>query len=235
MCTTCGDGMKDASEACDRSDPNDPNQDRCTSSCKLSYCGDGTLNIPQGEQCDTGSFCTDGTTNCTANPSICPGGPAACQPRYVNGCTPTCQLGCGNGIVDPDGIDDVLGNADDEECDDTNLNDRDACTNTCKRPVCGDDIITTFATRSEASGSTMTVIETCDDGNLEDGDNCPSNCHLSGAVINGICNFSLQSMVYYNDTGLVLDGPPQSERCSAGEPTSLGYDETNHQWTRTCQ
>jgi cysteine-rich repeat protein len=79
--------------------------------------------------------------NCTNNPNIC-WDPALCQPTDQNFCSATCQLPfcgdgfvtselvtisfyqcfgwwfCGDGIVDPDGIDNIPWTADDEQCDD---------------------------------------------------------------------------------------------------------------------
>ena len=44
--------------------------------------------------------------------------------------TATVAEGCGNGRVEGE-----------EECDDGNINDRDACTNGCKHAICGDQIL----------------------------------------------------------------------------------------------
>ncbi|HET9957455.1 MAG TPA: DUF4215 domain-containing protein [Polyangiaceae bacterium] len=50
----CGDGTKQAPEACDDG-KNDGSYGTCTATCALgSYCGDGTLDAGAGEQCDAG-------------------------------------------------------------------------------------------------------------------------------------------------------------------------------------
>jgi cysteine-rich repeat protein len=59
---------------------------------------------------------------------------------------------CGNGIVQ--------GN---EQCDDGNMSNNDACTNTCMNAVCGD-------------GFVRTNFEQCDDGNMSNNDACKNNC-----------------------------------------------------------
>jgi cysteine-rich repeat protein len=59
---------------------------------------------------------------------------------------------CGDGRLDPG-----------EECDDGNRNNTDACTNTCRKALCGD-------------GLRFEGVEFCDDGNTRDGDGCNKNC-----------------------------------------------------------
>lgn len=65
---------------------------------------------------------------------------------------------CGDGVV---GLE--------EECDDGNLDDRDACTDVCLLPRCGDDV--------------RDPREACDDGNANDRDGCSATCRreLPGA------------------------------------------------------
>jgi len=63
----------------------------------------------------------------------------------------TCQIACGDGIIDPG-----------EECDDANTVNNDACTNACTLPTCGDGIV--------QSG------EECDDGGNDAGDGCSPAC-----------------------------------------------------------
>lgn len=65
-------------------------------------CGDGV--IDEGEDCDEGRSCPDGN-DCTENPGLCPG---LCEPRFVDGCTPLCQMSrCGDLFLDSDGVDNV--------------------------------------------------------------------------------------------------------------------------------
>lgn len=64
--------------------------------------------------------------------------------------------GCGDGVIDQD-----LG----EECDDGNISDTDACLNSCREAICGDEVL-----RAET--------EICDDGNNDPGDGCAPDCQL---------------------------------------------------------
>ncbi len=80
----CGNGYVESGEQCD--DGNTNNTDRCTNSCTRTYCGDGTVNTPNGnnqnEQCDDGNNSSG------------------------DGCSSSCQIEtppteeCGNGIVE---------------------------------------------------------------------------------------------------------------------------------------
>lgn len=91
---------------------------------------------------------------------------------------------CGNGIVEPD-----------EECDDGNLDETDACTNSCWSAGCGDghihagiedcddnNIVDTDACTNACKfpacgdGSFHAGAEECDDGDLDDTDACTSAC-----------------------------------------------------------
>jgi fibro-slime domain-containing protein len=79
----CGDGVKQANEACDDG-KNDGSYGTCTASCQLgAHCGDGKLDAAAGEECD------EGPQN-QSNP-------------YGEGlCATTCKLGpyCGDRAVD---------------------------------------------------------------------------------------------------------------------------------------
>ncbi len=59
---SCGDGIKDAGEACD--DGNTNNNDSCTNSCKQNSCGDGFINTGV-EECDNGA--NNGKVMCNAD------------------------------------------------------------------------------------------------------------------------------------------------------------------------
>ena len=65
--------------------------------------------------------------------------------------TATVAEGCGNGRVEGE-----------EECDDGNINDRDACTNGCKHAICGDQIL-----RADL-GAGAEGYERCDDGDFDE-------------------------------------------------------------------
>jgi cysteine-rich repeat protein len=107
-CYRCGNGIREGSEACDGADVggaacppgSTSGQARCNSDCRLDYgacvrCGDGDQDA--GEECD------DGNTI---------GG---------DGCSGTCRLECGDGILQPRY----------EACDDGNRTNGDGCADVC--------------------------------------------------------------------------------------------------------
>lgn len=84
----CGDSIIDPGEECD-----DGGQSAaCDSDCTTAVCGDSTLNVTAGEECDGGLGCTDCLCDSDLEPSIPP--------------SLDCRAICGNGGIDPD-----------EECD----------------------------------------------------------------------------------------------------------------------
>jgi cysteine-rich repeat protein len=129
-----------------------------------AYCGDGTLNISAGEECDDGgesSFCDadctfrvcgDGTLNTTAGEECDDDGESS-------SCDADCTYSiCGDGTHNQ---------ASGEECDDGNTDPGDGCDDVCMieippEPHCGD-------------GNTDPG-EECDDGNMIPGDGCDANC-----------------------------------------------------------
>ncbi len=227
---TCGDGTKQFFEPCDPTDLTDESSASCTDLCTLSVCGDGMLF--GDEQCDEGKWCNDLLTSCTADPMVCPTWPSECKPRYKNGCTTTCQRWCGDGTIQPDGVDGIWGTADDEQCDDGNTRQSDSCTTSCKLPVCGDGIITYYAQLPTATGTSL-YYETCDDGNTEDGDDCPATCVWSGVAMTGMCTTSLQPTSFYNMSMISFDDITQF--CEAGIPDgSPVYNQPLQQRERIC-
>lgn len=119
----------------------------CNPSCESSRCGDRYVD-PDGvdnnignyddESCDEGSYCNNGN-DCTRDASVCANGLFECNPRSLNGCSSTCTAGaCGDGDLDYDGADNILGTDDDEECDDGNLVNGDGCSSNCSHEYCGD-------------------------------------------------------------------------------------------------
>jgi len=126
----------------------------------VAVCGDGVLNVPEGEQCDDGN--------------LFPG----------DGCGPTCLRDegwacptpgelCVNTTVCGDG--NVSGA---EQCDDSNKNSGDGCSAdcqieegwvcptgaTCQAAACGDGL--------------MVGSEECDDSNTDKDDGCSDTCHV---------------------------------------------------------
>lgn len=177
----CGDGEKQAQEACDRgSAANMGGYNGCTQDCQLGpYCGDQKVDGYYGESCDFGAGNTGGYNGCTASCALserC--GDGVHQPEEgelcddgvnrsgYDGCGPGCLLAphCGDGVVQR-----VQG----ELCDEAALNDGryGGCTSDCKRASrCGDGQV-------EAIHG-----EECDDGNLNEFDGCSSECQYDGFV-----------------------------------------------------
>ena len=57
----CGDGIVDPDEQCD----DDGESETCNADCTLAVCGDGTLNMAAGEECD------EGLNNSDTEPDAC--------------------------------------------------------------------------------------------------------------------------------------------------------------------
>lgn len=144
------------------------NANACNSLCNgLTYCGDGTVQNPNGAL-DGGLFTG-------------PGGPFGTDAGVEE-----CDLGAGNSDILPntcrtyclnpfcgDSVRDTL-----EECDDgLDSDNTDECDTEnatgdgeCKLTYCGDDII------QDLNGESIT--EQCDDGNISSGDGCDSGCQV---------------------------------------------------------
>lgn len=176
----CPDGSVNQDiEACD--DGNFNNEDGCTENCQLTSTP-GNCEVEYGEQCDD---CNDNPndgcdgTNDTDDLAICGnnieevvnGQRETCDDGNTisgDGCSSQCQEEkdfCGDGELQPNGVDRRPNTADDEICDDGNRNDNDACTNQCKLggvSICGD--------------GQETHSEECDDGNGINGDGCNIMC-----------------------------------------------------------
>jgi cysteine-rich repeat protein len=69
----------DTGEACDAGPQNsDVVPDACRTACRLSFCGDGVVDVRRGELCDDGNTAAG------------------------DGCSPECGVErCGNGLPDP--------------------------------------------------------------------------------------------------------------------------------------
>ena len=130
------------------------NNDGCNIYCQPEFCGDGILQVALGEECDDGNN-IDG-----------------------DGCDNDCKYefaeGCGDGILDPDGADDIVGTDDDEECEFTGDNMDEFiglpepelhCSHLCNViGLCGDGFLDTEGLYGWP--------EVCDDGNDISGDGC---------------------------------------------------------------
>jgi cysteine-rich repeat protein len=145
----CGNGIKTSGEGCD--DGNVSNGDGCSSSCT----------VQSGWSCSgTPSSCST-----TCGDSIVAGAEQCDDGNGVNtdACRNTCVFAsCGDGIVQPNGLDNISGNADDESCDTSG--ESASCDDNCTAVACGDQNI------NQAAG------ETCDDGNTANTDACLNSC-----------------------------------------------------------
>jgi cysteine-rich repeat protein len=162
-CTVCGDGVVDPGEGCDDGNGND--NDDCSNDCIAPGCGDGTVDVKDGETCDP------------------PGSPAG---GNGNDCRNDCTV-CGDGVVDPgedcddqDGIDidECRNDCSEPFCGDGRIDAQ--LSETCDPPgfigglngqicrvdctVCGDGIVDPG--------------EDCDDGNGNTFDECRNDCTL---------------------------------------------------------
>ena len=101
---SCGDGVVSGDEECDAGLGENADDRLCTSTCLNARCGDGHLQLANGEACDAGA----------AN---------AADPGY-DGCSLDCTRGayCGDGTVQTQ---------DGEECEPKGHDDTEACTQMC--------------------------------------------------------------------------------------------------------
>lgn len=104
MPAVCGDGVVQEGEFCDDGFELNKDENACTSGCQVARCGDGHVQVSNGEACDAGD----------ANVP---------EPGY-NGCSDGCQPGpyCGDGVVQA---------ADGEECDPAGPGDASNCATMC--------------------------------------------------------------------------------------------------------
>ena len=164
----CGDGRRDANEACD--DGNVIDGDGCSGNCASNErCGNGIVDGWLGEQCDDGNIddndgchrdcrvarCGDGVVD-AAFGEACDAGAANADTPNAS-CRPNCQpRRCGDGVLDAT-----------EACDDGNLISRDGCSGDCRSTeVCGNGV------------ADLALGEHCDDGNADDSDACNRQCRL---------------------------------------------------------
>lgn len=161
---SCGDGERQAGEACD--DGNTRDYDGCNHSCTSDEsCGNGFRD--PNEACDDGNRNDNDGCNqsCTSN-ETCGNGVKDLQEvcddgnlRDSDGCSKDCLSTefCGNGYVDT---------AKGEKCDDGNNDSGDGCSGDCRSDeTCGNGYIDVTNKK-----------ETCDDGNTRSRDGCSSDC-----------------------------------------------------------
>jgi cysteine-rich repeat protein len=117
----CGNGWLDPGEGCD----DGGESPACDTDCSVAQCGNETLNVTAGEQCDDGNtldfdgcssdcldeYCGDGICNPGQG---CTGCPEDCGP---------CPPSCGDGLTDANA---------NEECDDGDTENCDGCSDICE-------------------------------------------------------------------------------------------------------
>ncbi|HSW59617.1 MAG TPA: DUF4215 domain-containing protein, partial [bacterium] len=200
-----GDGYLGGWEVCDDGPGGNVGEySKCNSGCasKAPYCGDGirqrancsgftpcTVYPGSNENCDNGASNTTapGTYTGTCRPGCtyakCGDGVIdtamgeECDDGVANNdfaplaCRTTCRMPkCGDGILDPG-----------EQCDDSNLDNFDSCTDMCKHAKCSDGIQKT--TDSTVGSFIFVTNEACDDGNTISGDYCRNDC----LAVTGFC------------------------------------------------
>ncbi len=124
-------------------------------------CGDGTVQLGDGETCDDGNNTDCDGCSATCQTEGCGNSVVECGEEcddgnlvIGDGCDDAClDEGCGNGTVD-------FG----ETCDDGNDVACDGCSATCQVEECGNGV--------------QECTEECDDGNLDVGDGCDASCVL---------------------------------------------------------
>lgn len=173
-------------------------------------CGDAI--VTEEEECDEGSYCDD-MTECTSDPSICPG---ECRPRFVDQCTNTCEFTyCGDTVVQAPNYD-----GDTEECDDGNDDFGDGCTPTCTVEFCGDGL-------RDINGPDNIWLndddEECDDGNSIDDDDCSNDCEwvAPDEPIDGAC--TVYGGIYNFTGGGSPNAPLPGALCDTGDAYDLTY------------
>ncbi len=171
----CGDGyVRAGAEQCDNGIDN-ADTAACTTTCKSARCGDRFVYAGGGEECDDGNTInTDACITITCKSARCGdtyvrAGVEQCDGGNTNpcdGCSATCQLECGNGVIECS-----------EVCDDSNRLPCDGCSMTCQveaAHTCGNGV--------------PELCEYCDDGNLVNGDGCSAmcTCGLRNAPCSGV-------------------------------------------------
>ena len=182
LANTCPDGYVGPGEVCD--DGNDNNRDDCTNECGPTSCGDGVVQMRNGEQCDEGeanaataaclpscvaASCGDG--NIWAGMEACDGpdvAGATCVSEGFDGGTLLCNADCasldtsncfvcGNSVVEPN-----------EDCDGADLD-----AQSCASQGFDDGMLTCAGDCSfDTSGCTE-----CGNGAQEPGEDCDMNAY----------------------------------------------------------
>ena len=196
----CGNGIIEASEACD----DEGESPDCNDDCTLVSCGDAVVNVAAGEECDDGgesascdddctsANCGDAVVNVTAREQCDDGGESA---TCNDDCTPAT---CGDAIVNV---------ASGEACDDGS--ESATCDADCTTATCGDGVLNVSAGETcddggesatcdadctpAACGDSVTNLsagEACDDGGVQTA-SCEANCTAAtcgDAIVNALAS-----------------------------------------------
>jgi len=126
----CGNAVVEAGEECDDGNLND--DDDCLSTCKLSTCGDGKVNL-RTEECDDGNLDDEDDCLSTCKLNTCGDGKVDLSTEECDDgnssneddCLVTCKRNtCGDGFLDQQ-------SPNLEACDDGNTKNDDGCNNDC--------------------------------------------------------------------------------------------------------
>ncbi len=158
----CPNGNLDNGEHCD--DGNQINSDTCTNNCTITFCGDGTLQQPNGQ--GTGGPLNDGIEGCDD-------GNLNNNDTCNNNCDSTAVGACGNNIINTG-----------EQCDDGNIAGGDGCSSACQLEIlCGNNIIDQGETcelpntvDNSFCGQSQQTCQGTKQGTRDAFGNCDSNC-----------------------------------------------------------
>jgi cysteine-rich repeat protein len=194
----CGNDQDDGIEECD--DGNLVNGDGCDSQCHIEECGNGYVQVSavclntycdrnKVTSCESDDDCTGGLT---CRPWAELGGDPACEQcddgntGDGDGCDASCQLECGNAVVDAG-----------EQCDPGHCSDNISqscsshadCSNgaVCEGNTINGDGCDANCTTSACGNGILAGDEVCDDGNTSSGDGCDSVCasECGNGAVNG--------------------------------------------------
>jgi len=210
----------------------------CVPQCTGRECGNDGCGGLCGT-CDTDFFC-DVVGQCISNtctPAANPCGTFECGTAtngtcgevncgiYGGGCqigsscdltTQTCEITCGNSVIDPG-----------ETCDDGNNVSMDGCSNTCQTEAGYTCITPGQLCELNCGNGVIDSGETCDDGNNVSTDGCSDTCQIEpGYVCNTpgqLCELSCGNSVI--DPGETCDdgNNVSMDGCSTNCQTELGY------------
>jgi len=223
----CGDGVLDLDEDCDLG-PDNADEGFCTSNCKLAYCGDGFIQVGNGEECDDSvdnsdaGECTFACTLAVCGDGLLWEGVEECddgaenQAGIYGGCTPmTCtkEPHCGDGETQKP----------QEECDlgeEKNGEDGEVCSEMCK--LAGKVIFVTSKAYDGALGGLVGADDKCNTLAMEAG--LANAGSFMAWVSTGEASPSTR-MTHHEEPYLLLDGKT-TVATSWGQLTDGALDNT---------